>query len=111
MSQEQARRQAYVEKILQLYRQAPETPARAGRLDRRLAEEFYELQVKVEEVEVAILLATTRRLLRSPEAPKLGPIRSLRYFTPVIEEVRSNPLSESYLDYLRRKLAATDATV
>jgi hypothetical protein len=111
MSQEQARRQAYVEKILQLYRQAPETPARAGRLDRQLAEEFYERQVKVEEVEAAILLATARRLLRSSEAPKLGPIRSLRYFTPVIEEVRSNPLSESYLDYLRRKLAATDATV
>lgn len=111
MSQEQAGRQAYVERILRLYRQAPETPARPSRLDRRLAEEFYERQVKVEQVEAAILLATARRLLRSPEAPKLGPIRSLHYFAPVIEEVRSNPLSESYLEYLRRKLAATGAIV
>ncbi len=58
------------------------------------------------DVVAAILLATARRLLRSPEATKLGPIRSLHYFAPVIEEVRSNPLSESYLEYLRRKLAA-----
>ncbi len=33
-----------------------------------------------------------------------NPIAAL--FTPVIEEVRSNPLSESYLEYLRRKLTA-----
>jgi len=111
MSHEQAGRQAYVERILRLYRQAPETPARASRFDRRLAEEFYERQVKVEEVEAAILLATARRLLRGPEAPKLGPIRSLHYFAPVIEEVKSNPLPENYLEYLRRKLAATGATV
>jgi len=105
MSQEQAHRQAYVERVLQLYRQAAETPARYSRLDCRLAAEFYERGVKLEEIEAAILLATARRLLRSPQAPKLGPIRSLHYFAPVIEEVRSNPLSESYLKYLRWKLA------
>jgi hypothetical protein len=111
MKQERTSRQAYMERILQLYRQAPETPARSSRLDRRLAAEFYEQQVKVEEVEAAILLATARRLLRNPKAPKLGPIRSLHYFAPVIEEVRSNPLTERYLEYLRRKLAAHGATV
>lgn len=111
MSQEQTGRQAYVERILRLYQQASETPHCASRFDRRLAEEFYERQVKVEEVEAAILLATARRLLRSLEAPKLGPIRSLHYFMPVIEEVRSNPPSESYLEYLRRKLAAVGAAV
>jgi hypothetical protein len=104
-------RQAYVERVLELYRQAPETPARFSRLDRRLAEEFYEQKVKIEEVEAAILLATARRLLRSPQAPKLGPIRSLHYFAPVIEEIKSAPVSESYLEYLRRKLAAYGTTV
>ncbi|MGH9751647.1 MAG: hypothetical protein ACREA2_02600 [Blastocatellia bacterium] len=111
MSREQAERQAYVGRILQLYQQAPETPARTSRFDRRLAEEFYERQVKVEEVAAAILLATARRRFRSPEAPKLGPIRSLHYFTPVIEEVRSKPPSESYLEYLRWKLAAIGSAV
>ena len=105
MSQERMGRQAYVERVLQLYRQTPETPARQSRLDRHLAAEFYGQGVKLEEIEAAILLATARRLLRSPQAPKLGPIRSLHYFAPVIEEVRSNPLSESYLKYLRWKLA------
>ena len=111
MSQEWTSRQAYVERVLQLYREARETPARHSRFDRQLATEFYERRVKVEEVEAAILLSTARRLLRNPQAPKLGPIRSLHYFAPVIEEVRSNPLSESYLDYLRRKLAAHGVTV
>jgi hypothetical protein len=54
----------------------------------------------------AVVLVTVRRLLRNPEAPKLGPIRSLHYFVSVIEEVRSTPLSQSYLGYLRQKLAA-----
>jgi hypothetical protein len=106
MSQEWTNRQAYVERVLELYRQAPETPTRHSRLDRRLAAEFYERGVKLEEVEAAILLAIARRLLRSPEAPKLGPIRSLHYFAPVIEEIKSNPVSESYLEYLRQKLTA-----
>ena len=66
MSREEIARQAYVKRILRLYRQTPEAPARASRLDRRLAEEFYERQAKVEEVEAVILLATARRLLRSP---------------------------------------------
>jgi hypothetical protein len=41
----------------------------------------------------------------------LGPIRSLHYFAPVIEEIKSAPVSESYLKYLRRKLAAIGPTV
>jgi hypothetical protein len=105
MSHERMKQHAYVERVLELYRQAPDTPARSSRLDRRLAVEFYLQQVKIEEVEAAILLATARRLLRSPQAPKLGPIRSLHYFAPVIEEIRSTSVSESYLEYLRRKLA------
>jgi len=111
MSQERTSRQAYVERVLELYRRAPETPARSSRLDRRLAEEFYERQVKIEEVEAAILLATARRLLRNSQAPKLGPIRSLHYFTAVIEEIKSAPVSEGYLEYLRQKLAAIGPTV
>jgi len=109
MSQERTSRQAYVERVLELYQQAPETPARARRLDRSLAGEFYERQVRIEEVEAAILLATARRLLRNPQGPKLGPIRSLHYFVPVIEEIKSTQVSESYLEYLRRKLAAISA--
>lgn len=105
MTEEKTGPQLFVERILKLYRDLPETPARASRTDRRLAEELYEKEIKEEEVEAALLLATARRLLRSADAPKLGPIRSLHYFLPVIEEVRIKPLSASYVEYLRRKLS------
>ena len=99
-------REEYVSRVLKLYLGLGETPARSSRLDRRLAEELYEKQVKLEEVEVAMILASARRLLRSGDAPKLGPIRSLHYFLPVLDEVRSVPVSADYIAYLRGKLAA-----
>jgi hypothetical protein len=99
-------REEYVSGVLRLYLSLAETPGRASRLDRRLAEELYEKQIKLEEVEAAMILASARRLLRSPDAPKLGPIRSLHYFLPVIDEVRSVSVSADYIAYLRGKLAA-----
>jgi hypothetical protein len=99
-------REEYVSRVLSLYLGLAETPARWSRLDRRLAEELYEKRVDLEEVKAAMILASARRLLRSANAPKLGPIRSLHYFLPVIEEVRNVPVSADYIQYLRGKLAA-----
>lgn len=99
-------RKEYVLQVLSLYLGLAETPARSNRSDRRLAEDLYEKQIRLEEVEAAMILASARRLLRSPDAPKLGPIRSLHYFLPVIDEVRSVPVSADYIEYLRGKLAA-----
>jgi hypothetical protein len=100
------KREEYVSRVLSLYLGLAETPSRWSRLDRRLAEELYEKQIEIEEIEAAMILASARRLLRSADAPKLGPIRSLHYFLPVIEEVRSVPVSADYIEYLRGKLAA-----
>jgi hypothetical protein len=99
-------REEYVSRVLRLYLGLAETPARSSRLDRRLAEELYEKRIELEEVESAMILVSARRLLRSADAPKLGPIRSLHYFLPVIDEVRSVPVSADYIQYLRGKLAA-----
>jgi hypothetical protein len=96
----------YVRRVLKLYLGLTETPTRDSRLDRRLAEDLYDNQIELEQVEAALILASARRLLRSSTAPKLGPIRSLHYFVPVIEEIRSAPISPNYIAYLRRKLAA-----
>lgn len=98
-------KQPYVRSVLQLYLDLPHTPARFSRLDRQLAEQLWERGVRFPAVEMAMRLATARRLIRSPEAPALGPIRSLHYFLPVIEEITQQPLPESYLHYLRRKVA------
>jgi ParB-like chromosome segregation protein Spo0J len=51
------------------------------------------------------MLAATRRLIRPPDRPPLGMIRSLAYFLPVIEEVLELHVSPDYFDYLRHKLA------
>jgi len=102
-------REEYVLRVLSLYLGLAETPARSSRLDRRLAEELYEKQIEIEEVEAAMILTSARRLLRSPDAPRLGPIRSLHYFLPAIDEVRSVPVSAEYIQYLRGKLAAFEA--
>jgi hypothetical protein len=55
-------------------------------------------------IETAFLLGSLRRLLRQPEAAPLSPIHSLAYFGPVIEEVLHNPVPDTYIEYLRRKM-------
>ena len=97
-------REEYVSRVLSLYLGLAETPARWSRMDRRLAEELYEKRIEIEEIEAAIILASARRLLRGADAPKLGTIRSLHYFLPVIDEVRSVPVSADYIQYLRGRL-------
>ena len=49
-------------------------------------------------------MATVRRAARRPDALPLGPIRSLHYFMPVIDELLAHPVPESYLAYLRSKV-------
>ncbi len=94
----------YVSRILQLYLALPETPNRINRLDYRLAEELNNKGIVQEDVETAMLMATARRLARNPKAPPLGPIRSLHYFLPVLNEVIQNGIPKGYLQYLRNRL-------
>ena len=95
----------YVEKLLDLYLGLPQTPSRAGRHDRRLAQQLRHQKTPLETVESAFLLAIARRSSRDPALPPLQPIRSLHYFLPVIEELLATGVSSDYLQYLRRKLA------
>lgn len=95
---------AYTAAILKLYLDLPETPSRAGPHDRRTALDLYERRITFPTIEAAMLLASLRRLGRPADYPPLSPIRSLAYFKPTIEELLANPISEGYLDYLRRKV-------
>ena len=61
-------------------------------------------------VENALVLAAARRLIRSADAPPLGTIRSLAYFLPVIDEVRSLPVNPVYFRYLGHKIEQTTET-
>lgn len=96
----------YVESLLKLYLDLPETPSQASPSDIRLAHQLFQQQIPLAGVEAALLLAISRRLFRDPSLPPLSPIRSLNYFLPVIREISATPLPEGYLQYLRFKLEA-----
>lgn len=94
----------YVERVLHLYRTLPQTRARTGPADRRLAEDLERRGVPVQLVEAALCLAALRRSQRPPEAAPLPPIRSLHYILPVLDELQRAPLEEGYLAYLHDRL-------
>jgi hypothetical protein len=95
---------AYLHALTQLYFRLPETPRRLSRYDRQVALQWFHQQIPLPVVEAAFLLASVRRTCRLPQARPLGPIRSIAYFQPVIEEVLQNPLPAAYVAYLRSKL-------
>ena len=94
----------YIRQVLEAYRKTPGTMGTVRRSDRLLAAQLYQRGWSVKVIENALVLAATRRLLRPADAPPLGPIRSLAYFLPVIEEVLELRVSPDYFQYLRRKL-------
>jgi hypothetical protein len=95
----------YVRRLLESYRATPGTCGAARRPDRLLAIQLHERGVTLEAVENALTLAAARRLARPADAPPLGIIRSLAYFSPVIEEVLRLQVSPEYFRHLRNRLA------
>jgi hypothetical protein len=94
----------YIRRVLEAYRKTPGTMGTVRRADRMLAAQLYQRGVAEGVIENALLLAAARRLMRPPEAPPLGTIRSLAYFLPVIEEVIGLRVSPDYFQYLSHKL-------
>ncbi len=98
--------ETYRQTLLDLYLRLPDTPRRVSCYDLRLAGQLWERQIPLSTVETALLLASVRRATRRPDAIPLGPIRSLHYFLPVVEELLHTPLrqGDTYLAYLRRQV-------
>lgn len=94
----------YVRRVLEAYRKTPGTMGTVRRPDRMLAALLFQRGISLTVVENALVLAATRRLIRRPDAPPLGMVRSLAYFLPVIEEVLELRVSTDYFRYLRQKL-------
>lgn len=95
------KKQQYLNKVIELYLNLPETPLRCGRSDIELACRWYQEEISLSDLDAALLLATARRLSR-PQS--YSPIRSLHYFQPIVDEVRREPLSVDYLQYLRNAI-------
>jgi hypothetical protein len=102
--------EGYRQALLELYLRLPDTPRRLSRFDLRLVRQLWERQIPVNLLEAALLLASARRAARPANALPLGPIRSLHYFLPVIEELLANPVPTSYVAYLRSKVTLRPAS-
>jgi hypothetical protein len=94
----------YVRRLLEAYCATPGTVGVVRRQDRLFANQLYGRGVLLETVENALILAVARRSARPADAPPLGIIRSLAYFSPVIEEVIQLKAGREYFQYLRTKL-------
>jgi hypothetical protein len=103
-------KEEYIRQVLEAYRTTPGTMGTVRRADRMLAAQLYQRGLSVHVIENALVLAATRRRMRPADAPPLGPIRSLAYFLPVIEEVLELRVTPDYFQYLRRKLERTSPT-
>ena len=97
-------RSEYVRLVLDAYRSTPGVAGVVRRADRVLAAHLHERGVPFETVENAFVLAASRRLVRPEGAAPLGMVRSLAYFSPVIDEVLEFKVSSQYFDYLRHRL-------
>jgi hypothetical protein len=94
----------YVRQVLEAYCQTPGTMGTIRRPDRLLAVQLFARGVPLAAVENALLLAAVRRLLRPAGLPPLATVRSLAYFSPVIDEVLGLRVSPEYFQYLRQKI-------
>jgi hypothetical protein len=94
----------FVDAVLRLYADLPDTPSRPSPLDYSLAHKLHQDALPLPLVECALLLGSLRRLGRPSDLAPLPRIRSLAYFLPVIAEIQQRPLPDGYLDYLRLKL-------
>ena len=95
----------YVRRVLDAYRATPGTCGVVRKPDRALTLRLFGSGVPLAAVENAFVLAAARRLIRPADAPPLGIIRSLAYFTPVIDEVLTSHVGEDYYHHLRHRLA------
>ena len=100
----------YVDAVLDTYVSLPDTPNRTRRDDRYLAITWYRQGIMVFQAIAAMMLATERRTFREPDALPLEPIRSLRYFVPIVEEIQHSGIDESYLRYLQQRLGSVLGT-
>lgn len=97
----------YIREVLDAYRHTPGTTGAVRRSDRLLAATLYNRGVPLLALENALILAAARRIVRSPDAPALQPVRSLYYVLPVIDEVLEVHVSQDYYRYLQFKIDQT----
>lgn len=94
----------YVEQVRQLFGEASCVQGTFTPSDERLAATWQARGIEFETVRRAWLLGCTRKSLALIDRPTAAPIRSLRYFAPVLEEVLAESFPPDYWSHLRFNL-------
>ena len=93
----------YLNRLLDRYRTLHGTIGRILRDDRRTALALYRRRIGLDVVRQAFILAAARRAF-APNPTAREPIRTLRYFLPLIAEITDTPPDPVYLLHLERRL-------
>jgi len=73
--------------------------------DEVLARQWFNAAVPLERIRQAILLGCARKYVAWRNNPAVqGPISTLRYFTPIIEEIAQQKLEPDYWEFLRARI-------
>lgn len=89
-------------KELLLARACVRTPFSAA--DERLAREWFDRHVPLDQVEQAILLACSRKYISWRNGQAKAPINSLRYFESTLEEVQNQKVDANYWEFIRFRM-------
>ncbi len=95
----------YVRRVLDAYCATPGTVGVVRGSDRLFALQLHERLIPLDVIENAMTLAAARRLARPDDAPPLSTIRSLAYFSPVVDELLQSQPSPEYFRHLRIRIA------
>ena len=90
----------YLDRVIRLYLDAPDTPEKARRNDWAVAGSFYQRRIPIAIITHAVQLTVLRRHLRDPTQPSLEPIHSLAYYRPLIDHLLQVPPDAGYVDYV-----------
>jgi hypothetical protein len=95
-------RERYIREVLRLYINTPTVLGKVRRADRILAGQLFERGIPLYAVDHALVIASARRIRNNAFSTPLPPIRSLHYFSSVIEEIIERPPGYREIDELRR---------
>ena len=97
-------RRAYVAAVRRMFREPACVQGRFGLADERLAADWHGAGVSLETVRRAILLGSVRKSISLLDRPDGEPVRSLRYFASLLEEVRTESFPDSYWQHVEFNL-------
>lgn len=95
---------AFVETLKKLFQARPCIQAVFSTADEILARHWFQSGVSLQRIERAILLGCVRKYASWRNHPRQGPIRSLRYFQSVLDELDQQDVGPDYWNYLRLRL-------